>query len=156
MAERLQSEARLRLGILTLLLAATPLHTAEAQAPARAVPDSVRLQGEWRLVQGSVDGHWIPPSIQQGMRRRLLETHLVVAVGPQVYLDATVRLHPDTRPAGIDYLLTAPPGTQQLGIYRWAGDSVEFCFAKVTQPRPSRFEVCANEGLTWTRWVRAK
>lgn len=156
MTERQLREARVRLLVLTALLVAPPLHSAGAQAPARAVPDSQRLQGEWRLVQGSVDGHWIPPSIQQGMRRRLSGTHLVVSGGPQVYLDAVVRLHPETKPAGIDYLLSAPAGAQQLGIYRWAGDSVEFCFAKVTQPRPSRFEVCANDGLTWTRWVPAK
>ena len=49
-----------------------------------------------------------------------------------------------------------PPGARQLGIYRWRADTLEFCFAKVTQPRPTGLGTCARDGLTWTRWVRAK
>lgn len=153
---RLPSEATLR--ILPLLLAATALvsRVATAQTGAPAASDSARMQGDWRLLEGSVDGHGIPPMIQQAMRRRLLGTHLVVTAGDQVYLDAAIALSPRSSPAGIDYLLTTPPGARQLGIYRWRGDTLEFCFAKVTQPRPSGLGTCARDGLTWTRWVRAK
>jgi uncharacterized protein (TIGR03067 family) len=88
------------------------------------------------------------------MRRTLTGTHLIVAMGTQTFLDAVVAFHPNTMPASIDYKVATPaPGGAQLGIYRWTGDTIEFCFGRLNQARPSSFGSSAGDGRTWTRWV---
>lgn len=143
--------------LLPLLLVAISLAPAAArgQQPAPAASDSARLQGTWRLLEGSADGHGLPPALRDAMRRTLEGNHLRVAAGAEVYLDATVRFHPATSPASIDYHWTTPSGTIQRGIYRWQADTIEFCFARVGQARPLAFTE-RGDGRTWTRWVRVR
>jgi uncharacterized protein (TIGR03067 family) len=134
-----------------------PLSTAAAQAAPRALSDSARLQGHWTMVSGSADGSVLPASMLQTMSRTLTGNHLSVTMSGQVYFDAIVALHPDSVPRAIDYHMKAgvTAGALELGIYRWAGDTVEFSLAAPGEPRPHDFSDASGSHRTHSRWIRA-
>jgi uncharacterized protein (TIGR03067 family) len=79
-------------------------------------------------------------------------------MGGQLYFEATIQLDPALTPKTIDYHMTAgfTTGAVQRGIYRFAGDTVVFCFGAPDAARPIEFTTHPGDRRTLSAWVRAR
>ena len=143
----------------TLLIALTALlfSIARAQDTAAAKPDSDRLQGEWTMISGERDGQPFPPEFLAGSRRIVKGDETTVFVRGTLFMKATFKVDPAKTPKTIDYTITGGnyAGNQELGIYKFEGDHLKFCFATPGKDRPSSFTTASMDGRTMSVWQPA-
>jgi len=123
-----------------------------------AQSDLERLQGEWTMVSGEIQGEEMPEAIRSTARRVAKENETTVTVSGQLFMKAKFKLDPNKKPKTIDYEMTGGPteGEKQLGIYEIDADQVKFCFASPGKDRPTEFKTAAGDGRTLSVWKRAK
>jgi uncharacterized protein (TIGR03067 family) len=115
---------------------------------------ATEIEGEWKMVSGSMDGHPMQASLVQQGRRVAKGNRLTVLFGTQVYLKARVMLDPSKSPRQIDYAIASEAGARsmQLGIYELDGKKLKICMAGVGRPRPMEFETLRGDGRTLSLW----
>jgi len=120
--------------------------------------DLERLQGEWTMVSGEIQGEAMPDEIRTTARRVAKENETTVTVSGQLFMKARFTLEPSKKPKSIDYEMTGVPteGKRQLGIYEIDGEAVKFCFASPGNDRPTEFKTAAGDGRTLSVWKRVK
>jgi len=123
-----------------------------------AQSDLARLQGEWTMVSGEIQGEAMPDEIRTTARRVAKENETTVTVGGQLFMKAKFTLDPAKTPKTIDYEMTGGPteGKKQLGIYEFDGEQVRFCFGSPGKERPTEFKTGAGDGRTLSVWKRVK
>src|SRR5262245_45482431 len=84
------------------------------RAPAPVVNDLERLQGEWQLVSGERHGQVFPEDVLKHVRLTFAG-NILKTTKPDSVTEATVTLHPELDPKGIDVDMEGSPG---LGIYK--------------------------------------
>jgi uncharacterized protein (TIGR03067 family) len=129
---------------------------------ADGIPDAVkkemaRLEGEWTMVSGEIDGVPMPEQMRKGARRVAKDGETTVTINGQLFMKAKFTVDPTKKPRSIDYLFTGGPtkGKKQLGIYELDGDTVKFCFAAPDTDRPADFTTKAGSRRTLSVWKRA-
>jgi uncharacterized protein (TIGR03067 family) len=143
------------LGVATALIAA--LFVSAGMSDEKATrSDLERLQGEWTMVSGEIQGEAMPDEIRTTARRVAKENETTVTVSGQLFMKARFTLDPTKKPKSIDYEMTGGPteGKKQLGIYEIDGEAVKFCFASPGQDRPTEFKTAAGDGRTLSVWKR--
>lgn len=118
--------------------------------------DLAKLQGKWNMVSGTRDGASLSDEMLKTGTRVCKGNEVVVHVGGMLLMKAAFTLDATKSPKTIDYNVTEGPnaGKKQLGIYKFDGDTVQFCFAGVDQPRPDAFESKTGDGRTLSAWKR--
>ena len=116
-----------------------------------------RLEGEWSMVSGEIDGQAMPELMRAGARRVAREGETTVTINGQVFMKAKFTVDPSKKPKTIDYLFTGGPtaGKTQLGIYEVDGDVVKFCFSAPGRDRPNDFTTKEGSGRTLSVWKRS-
>jgi uncharacterized protein (TIGR03067 family) len=119
-----------------------------------AQADLARLQGEWAMVSGEIQGEAMPEGWRTTARRVAKENETTVTVGGQLFMKARFKLDPTKTPKTIDYEMTGGPteGKKQLGIYEFDGEQVRFCFGSPDKDRPTEFKTAAGDGRTLSVW----
>jgi uncharacterized protein (TIGR03067 family) len=117
-----------------------------------------RLEGEWSMVSGEIDGQPLPAEYVKGAKRVAREDETTVMIGGRLFLKARYTIDPSKKPKTIDYAMTGGPtkGKTQLGIYELDADTVKFCFAAPGKDRPGEFTTKAGSGRTLSVWKRNK
>jgi uncharacterized protein (TIGR03067 family) len=143
-------------GALVLLLATVALHRGVAQATPSAEKEMDRVRGTFSMIAGVADGESMPAMMTAGMKRVAEGNVTTVTMAGMLYMKANFSIDPASSPKTIDYDMTGgfTAGKKQLGIYRWSGDTVTFCFASPGQARPSEFVSKAGSGVTCSDWKR--
>ena len=122
--------------------------------------EMARLQGEWSMVSGEIDGQAMPAELIKGAKRTAKDDETTVTVGGQLFLQAKFTIDPSKKPKTIDYTMTGGPtkGKTQLGIYEITGEgeTVKFCFASPGKDRPTDFTTTEGSGRTLSVWTRDK
>lgn len=128
---------------------------AQGVPSATARSDSARMQGAWLMVSGAADGIPMPAALLGSMRRVLNGDSLLVTMNGQVYFRAVIQLAAAETPKTIDYHMTDgfSPGAIQRGIYRFAGDTVVFCFGAPDAVRPTEFKTVPGDRRTLAAWL---
>jgi uncharacterized protein (TIGR03067 family) len=141
--------------VIVALTAAAFLAGADAP-PDTAKAEMARLEGEWSMVSGEIDGQPMPEDYRKGAKRVARGGETAVTIGGRVFLKARYAVDPSKAPKAIDYAMTDGPtkGKTQLGIYEWDGDTVKFCFAAPGRDRPADFTSKAGSGRTLSVWKR--
>lgn len=129
-----------------------------AQESDQGKEDVARMQGEWSMVSGSVDGQAMPNEMLPSAKRVCKGNETTVTIGPQLIMQATFTVDPTKNPKAIDYQVTDGPtkGKKHLGIYAFDGDTVRYCFAAPDDERPPDFNSKPGERRTLSVWKRAK
>jgi uncharacterized protein (TIGR03067 family) len=134
--------------------------------PAQAVLDDskadeikkamARLEGQWSMVSGEINGQAMPKEMTAGARRVAKDGETSVTVNGQIFMKAKYTVDPLKKPMTIDYTMTDGPskGKTQQGIYAVDGDTVKFCFASPGQDRPTDFTSSAGSNRTLSVWKR--
>ncbi len=117
-----------------------------------------RLEGEWSMVSGEIDGQPLPAEYVKGARRVARDGETTVMIGGRLFMKARYTVDPGKNPKAIDYVMTGGPtkGKTQLGIYELDGDKVKFCFAAPGKERPKEFTTGEGSGRTLSVWKREK
>jgi uncharacterized protein (TIGR03067 family) len=141
--------------ILTCAAIAAPKLSA-AQALANLGDEKDRVRGTFSMVSGTADGEAMPAMMAKGMKRVAEGNVTTVTMSGMLYMKADFSIDPMKSPKTIDYDMTGgfTAGKKQLGIYRWNGDTVTFCFASPGSARPAEFVSRAGSGVTCTDWKR--
>lgn len=141
------------IGIGVVLLALTaPGHGQDAKK------EMARLEGEWTMESGEIDGQAMPEEMRKTAKRAVKDRETTVTVGGQMFMKAKFVVDPSKKPKTIDYTMTGGPtaGKTQLGIYELDGDTVKFCFSAPGKDRPTDFTTKEGSGRTLSVWKRAK
>lgn len=123
-----------------------------------AKPDLEKLQGEWTMVMGEIEGQAMPEQMRTVMRRVAKDDETTITMAGQLFMKAKFTVDPSKMPKAIDYNMTGGPtsGKTQLGIYEIDGERVKFCFASPGKDRPTNFKTEAGDGRTLSVWTRKK
>lgn len=118
--------------------------------------DMARLEGEWSMVSGEIDGQQLPEESRQGAKRVAKAGETTVTINGEIFMKAKFTIDPRKKPKTIDYLFTEGPtkGKRQLGIYELDGDTVKFCFSGPDKERPSEFSTQEGSNRTLSVWKR--
>ena len=118
--------------------------------------EMARMQGEWTMVAGVVDGRAIPEETLKEFRRVCKGNEVNTTLGGQVVMKATIKVDPTKGPKTIDYVVRDGPtkGKTHLGVYVLEGDTFKSCFATPGEERPTDFTSAGGEGRTATAWRR--
>ena len=130
-----------------------------AEKPADAVnADTAKLEGEWSMVSGEIDGQPMPADYVTTGKRSSKNGETTVTINGQLFMKAKYSLDPSKKPKSIDYEMTGgvTKGKTQLGIYEIDGDTVKFCFASPGKERPTDFMTKPGSGRTLSVWKREK
>ena len=130
-----------------------------AEDPQDAVKkEMARLEGEWSMVSGEIDGQPMPEEFRKGARRVAKDGETTVMIAGQLFMKAKFTVDPAKKPKQIDYAMTGGPtkGRTQLGIYEFGEDTVKFCFAAAGKDRPADFTAREGSGRTLSVWKRDK
>src|SRR5262249_29705787 len=119
--------------------------------------EMARLEGEWTMVSGEIEGQPMPEAFRKTARRVAKGDETTVTMGGQLFMKAKYTVDPVRRPRTIDYAMTGGPsrGKTQLGIYELDGNTVKFCFASPGKERPTEFSAKAGSGQTLSVWKRS-
>jgi uncharacterized protein (TIGR03067 family) len=120
--------------------------------------EMARLEGEWSMVSGEIDGQPLPEGFVKGSKRVAKGGETTVTIGGQLFMKAKFTVDPSKKPRTIDYEMTGGPskGKTQLGIYVLDGDMVKFCFSAPSKDRPTGFATKGGGGTTLSVWKREK
>src|SRR3954470_6482957 len=110
----------------TVVFIATLIISTAAGDEQATKADMARLQGEWTMVSGEIQGEAMPEGLRTTARRVAKENETAVMVGGQLFMKAKFTLDPTKTPKTIDYEMTGGPteGKKQLGIYEIDGEEV--------------------------------
>jgi uncharacterized protein (TIGR03067 family) len=127
-------------------------------APDAVKEEMAKLQGEWSMISGEIDGQAMPKEFLQGAKRVAKDDKTTVTIAGQLFMEAQFSVDPSKKPKTIDYTMTGGPtkGKQQLGIYELDGDQVKFCFASPGKDRPADFSTAPGSDRTLSVWKRDK
>jgi uncharacterized protein (TIGR03067 family) len=137
--------------------AAKPARKAATHSSTSAPGETAtELEGEWRMLAGTMNGDAMAESMVKWVKRVTRGTVTAVYAGPQVMMKAEFTSDPSQSPKTIDYLNIAGThkGKQQLGIYELKGNELKVCIAAPGAPRPAKFESTPGDGSTVTVWER--
>lgn len=131
---------------------------AEANEPDEVKKERSRLEGEWAMVSGEIDGQPMPDAFVKTGKRVAKGNETTVTIGGNVFMKATYTIDPSKKPKTIDYTMTEglSKGKKQLGIYELDGDTIRFCFASPGKDRPTEFSAKPGAGNTLSVWKRLK
>jgi uncharacterized protein (TIGR03067 family) len=128
-----------------------------AGAPPEATrAEMAKLEGEWSMVSGEIDGQAMPAEFAKTAKRVAKGGETTVTINGQLFMKAKFTIDPAKTPKAIDYTFTGGPtaGKTQYGIYELDGDTVKFCFASPGQDRPAEFTTKPGSGRTLSVWKR--
>jgi uncharacterized protein (TIGR03067 family) len=114
------------------------------RTPAPTVSDLQWLQGEWQLVSGERHGQAFPDEILKQVRLTFAG-NVLKTTKPDSVTEATVTLHPELDPKGIDIDMDGSPG---LGIYKLEDNTLTILHGEIEEPRPKNFEAVKSGTLT--------
>jgi uncharacterized protein (TIGR03067 family) len=119
--------------------------------------DMVRLEGEWSMVSGQINGKAMPDAFLKGSRRVAKDGVSTVTIGGMPFMKAKFTIDPSRKPKTMDYVMLEglTKGKKQLGIYKLEGDTVTFCFATSGKDRPSDFTAKEASGHTLSVWKKS-
>jgi uncharacterized protein (TIGR03067 family) len=125
-------------------------------SPEQIKKDMARLEGEWSMVSGEINGKAMPDAFLKGSRRVSKDGVTTVTIAGQPFLKAKFTIDPSKKPKTIDYLMLDgfTKGKKQLGIYELDGDTVKFCFASPGKERPGDFTAKEGSGQTLSVWKK--
>src|SRR5206468_2005338 len=103
---------------LFIFLVAGLLPGADQGKERRPVNDRERLQGAWQLVSGERNGQPLPEDVVKQVRLVFAGEKLTTHTKGRA-TESRFTLHPDTKPAGMDFDMDGAVG---LGIYLLEGD----------------------------------
>jgi uncharacterized protein (TIGR03067 family) len=135
--------------LLALVLLTAP------DTPKPALPTELdRLQGEWIMVSGRVDGVDTPDAPRNGMCCTVRGEKVCFLHDGKVVEEVTIKLDPTTMPKAIDATLA----TKQVapGIYRLQEDTFTLCYTHPGSRRPTDFSARAGTGHKLSVWKRPK
>ena len=123
-----------------------------------AKKEMARLEGEWSMVSGEIEGKALPPELVKDGKRVAKDGEVTITIGGQVFLKAQFTIDPSKKPRTIDYTMTGgfTKGQKQRGIYDLDGDTVKFCFGSPGKERPTEFTARPGSGWTLSVWKRDK
>ena len=144
---------------LLMLLTASLLSAADARTDA-SKKDLEALQGDWVMVSCERDGIKMSAEEVKTYRRTVQKNKYTVVIAGEdgvQKLNGTITLDPTKTPKTIDAVRTEGPskGKAMRGIYAFAGDKQNVCFAPVGKERPTDFISKAGTGHVLTVWKRA-
>jgi len=139
-------------------LAAMTISLARAEESQAVKQDMAKLQGEWTMVSGSVDGEPAPEEMRKGFKRVCKGNQTTTTMSGEIFMQATITIDPSKKPKTIDYEMTAgfTKGKKQLGIYELDGDTFKACFGSAGAERPTDFSSKPGDGRTLSVWKRQK
>jgi uncharacterized protein (TIGR03067 family) len=119
--------------------------------------DMARLEGEWSMVSGQINGKAMPDAFLKGSRRVAKDAVTTVTIGGMPFMKAKFTIDPSKKPKTIDYLMLEglTKGKKQFGIYELDGDTVRFCFASPGKERPDDFTAKEGSGRTLSVWKKS-
>jgi uncharacterized protein (TIGR03067 family) len=125
---------------------------------AAAKQEMEKLQGEWTMVMGEIEGQAMPEQMRAAARRVAKDDETTITIGGQLFMKAKFTVDPSKTPKTIDYNMTGGPtsGKTQLGIYEIDGERLKFCFGSPGKERPTNFKTEAGDGRTLSVWTRKK
>jgi uncharacterized protein (TIGR03067 family) len=134
-------------------LLVTLLLLSSGESPAQTVPQDLnRLQGEWTMVLGWVDGDEKVIDPQHVLRCTFEGNKVSFQREGNVVEEVTIRTDPAKTPKAIDGILAnkaiAP------GIYKLEAETFTLCYAAPGKPRPTDFNANAGSGHKLSAWKR--
>jgi uncharacterized protein (TIGR03067 family) len=140
----------------TVAVIAVLVLVADGGAQDAAKKELARLEGEWSMVSGEIDGQPLPEQMRKSAKRVAKEGETTVTINGQLFMKAKFTIDPTKKPKAIDYTFTGGPtaGKTQLGIYELDGDTVKFCFSAPGKDRPADFSTKEGSGRTLSVWKR--
>jgi len=141
---------------LRLVLPAVCLLIAADDPTDQVKKDMERLEGEWSMVSGQINGKAMPDAFLKGSRRVAKDGVTTVTIGGMPFMKAKFTIDPSKKPKTMDYLILEglTKGKKQLGIYKIDGDIVKFCFATPGKDRPTDFTAKEGSGHTLSVWKK--
>jgi uncharacterized protein (TIGR03067 family) len=108
--------------------------------PKLVIEDRKKLQGEWTLVEGFMNGGAIPEKDLKEFKLTFKGDRFTLQVGDKTYV-IPCELDPSQKPKAIDARPAdgAFKGKTLRGIYQVAGDALKMCFANPDKDRPTEF-----------------
>src|SRR5262249_6182794 len=142
---------------LRLVLPAVCLLIAADDPTDQVKKDMERLEGEWSMVSGQINGKAMPDAFLKGSRRVAKDGVTTVTIGGRPFMKAKFTIDPSKKPKTMDYLMLEglTKGKKQLGIYKLEGDTATFCFAAPGKERPSDFTAKEASGHTLSVWKKS-
>ena len=133
--------------LLTLLLL-SPADNSQAAPP----KDLDRLQGEWTMVSGRVDGVDSVVKPPDGMRCTVKGEKVSFLHDGKVVEEVTIKLDPGKMPKAIDATLDSQHVAP--GIYRLGEETFTLCYTLPGKSRPSDFAAKTGTGHNLSVWKR--
>jgi uncharacterized protein (TIGR03067 family) len=120
--------------------------------------EMAKLEGEWSMVSGEIDGTAMPKEYLKDAKRVAKDGETTVTIAGRTFMKAKFTVDPTKKPKAIDYVFTEGPNKdmKSLGIYEIDGDTVKFCFAKPGKDRPADFTTKEGSERTLSVWKREK
>jgi len=116
--------------------------------------EAARLQGEWAMVSGAMDGQTLPANFVHTGKRVVKGNVVTVAFGGQTFLKARITIDPHSSPRSMDYELLEGPnaGKHQFGIYEFDEGLLRVCSTPPGTTRPTEFESKPGDGRVLSVW----
>jgi uncharacterized protein (TIGR03067 family) len=123
-----------------------------------ASKDLKKLQGTWERVAMEVEGKTIPDEDLKGWVAIHEADQLTLKVDDKVYRRAVITLNPTRTPKAINTWDSDGLFRDQTlpGIYELKDDTLEVCFAKPGEQRPTDFTTKHGTGFLYCRYKRQK
>jgi len=115
-----------------------------------AAGPATSLEGEWKLVSGSLNGKAMD-QMTVSFGKRVFRGHsTVLSFGPQVMQEATFTFDPSKSPCEIDYAHSKGmyAGKTQFGIYECDGKTLKLSSSTPGNPRPADFAPAKERNTT--------